>query len=738
MDNKNSNFNEAISQENVNSTNSADLKDEARELFDRLHKELGENGEITKQAIDSLEQNLREKEEYYQRLESEYQKREEELAKKEEKIKNMDTKSAMYDQMSALTDDPTMKDNIEQLREIDRQEKEKLEEENKRLREENERFVKEMKEFSEKYAVMKEQVTSFKKQFAEKYNDGVQNTVKQTKKFTLERVGEVKALTEEVKSQRGVIADLGAKNTSQAKIITDLKEQAVLHTETIAAMQNVSAKQAMRTLEKSEAFTQLGVKPIKLHVVYNGSIYGAKEGGGFDTGRTINQADNPEDCRMINALENNDIFIDARTNRQDDVCRAYVPVNDDRNKLKGYAEIDLNGRTLLDDSEKKALLDAINSDHGTAVRDVISKVEYNLGNEGLDNLTGLAKNGYSEDWLRTEGLKTLKEGGAVSIILIDGDKFKDFNTKYGYAGGDTVLKHIADSVRDGCRDEDCPIRKGGDEFVAYVKSDGVQAYDIAQRIQTNVRETALNGEYVMDGNFDGKDVKKGDPATFNSTVSVGVVEIRLSEEERKALTEDNITDVVSKFMKDANERLDAAKTDGVTGKDADGRDIKRAGIAKADPETERQINLRTFEKNYNELFNEDLPDDIRRMAENSMAEKSDKESEFRAATDKEGNISYYADTGYECIMLKSKAESGEYRLDIGGDMKRVDYDTFLRDYRPAAKEQLIVPVVDMSEKAYNNQQSKPKAFEADGKELKEAEEKYPNNSLPLTADDFHL
>lgn len=754
MDNKND-LNETFSQENVNGTNADALKNEAHKLFEQFDTDLAGSREMTEQALKALEEIIKEQEEYYKALDEEYQRREEEISRKEEQLKGSDEKNAMFDQMSALTNDPAMQENIDRLREIEKQEKEKIEREKEADSQRIKDLIDEKNALQQKLENAKKQVSAFKEQVSEKYRKGIDDTIAQTKAFTKKCLGRVDNLEQVINTQNGEIKDL--------------KETAVLQSETIAAMKVVSAEQAMDTLAKSDAFTQLGVKPIKLNVTYNGSIYGVKEGGNYETGRMINKEGIGEDCRMLEVLERNDVFIDSRVNRQGDIHKAYVPINDDRGTLKGYAEIDMNGRTLLNDDEKKALIDAVNSDHGTAVKDIVSTVEYNLGNEGLDDLTELGKNKYGRTWLQTEGFELLKQGKPISIVLVDGDTFKSFNTKYGYNGGDTVLKHIADSMKTAAlesrekpsdeknasgdrrrtdKHEDpfpyleedlCLFRKGGDEFVMLVPCDGPAAYAIAKRAQGLVSDKELEGNFVMDGHIDGKDVKMGDPAKFHATISVGVVEVRLSEEECKALTRDNVVEVVNRFMSAANERLDRAKMDGVTGVDADGRNIKRAGIAKADPETERKVNMRTFEKNYNELFNKELPDDIRHIAENSMAEESDKENVFKAVADKEGNISYYADIGYECIMLKSKAESGEYRLDIGGDMMRVDHDTFLKDYHPATKEQLAVSVVDMSEKAYNNQQ--PKAFERDGEELNkkaEEDEKRPNNSLPLTADDFHL
>ena len=49
--------------------------------------------------------------------------------------------------------------------------------------------------------------------------------------------------------------------------------------------------------------------------------------------------------------------------------------------------------------------------------------------------------------------------------MIDVDRFKSLNDKYGHSGGDLVLRKIGEILRDSFRQSDTTARYGGEEFV---------------------------------------------------------------------------------------------------------------------------------------------------------------------------------------------------------------------------------------------------------------------------------
>jgi diguanylate cyclase (GGDEF)-like protein len=72
----------------------------------------------------------------------------------------------------------------------------------------------------------------------------------------------------------------------------------------------------------------------------------------------------------------------------------------------------------------------------------------------------------------------------LAVILLDVDRFKDFNDRFGHPAGDEVLVQVASLINDGCRNTDFPARYGGEEFVILLpNTDEREAADVAERIR---------------------------------------------------------------------------------------------------------------------------------------------------------------------------------------------------------------------------------------------------------------
>jgi diguanylate cyclase (GGDEF)-like protein len=59
-----------------------------------------------------------------------------------------------------------------------------------------------------------------------------------------------------------------------------------------------------------------------------------------------------------------------------------------------------------------------------------------------------------------------RQTSALSLIILDLDRFKSINDEHGHDGGDVALHHAARCLRDNLRDVDHIARLGGEEFVA--------------------------------------------------------------------------------------------------------------------------------------------------------------------------------------------------------------------------------------------------------------------------------
>ncbi len=89
-----------------------------------------------------------------------------------------------------------------------------------------------------------------------------------------------------------------------------------------------------------------------------------------------------------------------------------------------------------------------------------------------------------------------RQGQVLGLILLDVDRFKIFNARYGRLGGDRALVELAGVVRQCMRPGDFVARYGGDEFVILLPGAGGRyLLDLAKNLCAAVRKTAfLTGE----------------------------------------------------------------------------------------------------------------------------------------------------------------------------------------------------------------------------------------------------
>jgi diguanylate cyclase len=67
--------------------------------------------------------------------------------------------------------------------------------------------------------------------------------------------------------------------------------------------------------------------------------------------------------------------------------------------------------------------------------------------------------------LQTELQRRARSGGALCVCLVDLDRFKSINDRYGHPVGDAVLRSVAQCMRAQLRSVDHLGRFGGEEFL---------------------------------------------------------------------------------------------------------------------------------------------------------------------------------------------------------------------------------------------------------------------------------
>jgi diguanylate cyclase (GGDEF)-like protein len=82
-----------------------------------------------------------------------------------------------------------------------------------------------------------------------------------------------------------------------------------------------------------------------------------------------------------------------------------------------------------------------------------------------DPLTQLANRRMLQQALTQEMARSKRSGRPFAMALMDLDRFKEINDKYGHDSGDELLKAFAARIRQVVRSGDLVVRLGGDEFV---------------------------------------------------------------------------------------------------------------------------------------------------------------------------------------------------------------------------------------------------------------------------------
>ncbi len=152
-----------------------------------------------------------------------------------------------------------------------------------------------------------------------------------------------------------------------------------------------------------------------------------------------------------------------------------------------------------------------------------------------DSLTGLFNRRRFIEVAEREFSRAKRYGDALSMIMLDADKFKAVNDTYGHDVGDFVLKSLASVGRSMLRDIDAFGRVGGEEFMVLLPSTPREGAVLA----AEKLRAAIAGTVASTG--------KGD---IHFTVSLGVTSLRKD------------TENVDMMFKEADEALYLAKNNG--------------------------------------------------------------------------------------------------------------------------------------------------------------------------------
>ncbi len=127
----------------------------------------------------------------------------------------------------------------------------------------------------------------------------------------------------------------------------------------------------------------------------------------------------------------------------------------------------------------------------------------------FDELTGIPNRRNFNDRFAMEWRRADRDQRPISFLMIDIDKFKDYNDTYGHLQGDVLLQAVAKVFSQAARrPADIAARVGGEEFGVLLPETKLQAaVDIAEQIRRNVQAMKIT---------------TSDGAMTSVTVSIGV------------------------------------------------------------------------------------------------------------------------------------------------------------------------------------------------------------------------
>jgi diguanylate cyclase (GGDEF)-like protein len=100
-----------------------------------------------------------------------------------------------------------------------------------------------------------------------------------------------------------------------------------------------------------------------------------------------------------------------------------------------------------------------------AVNNLDATIRSLEGLSGTDYLTGFHNRREGEKRLAEDVARAKRSGGVLTVCVVDVNKLKSINDRYGHQAGDVCIQHVAGVIQRNSRESDWLARWGGDEFV---------------------------------------------------------------------------------------------------------------------------------------------------------------------------------------------------------------------------------------------------------------------------------
>jgi diguanylate cyclase (GGDEF)-like protein/PAS domain S-box-containing protein len=177
-------------------------------------------------------------------------------------------------------------------------------------------------------------------------------------------------------------------------------------------------------------------------------------------------------------------------------------------RCRGIALRDADGRAVrllgahTDITEQKRVEEEALCGKAELTRLLAKSAEANARLEDLvnvDSLTQLANRRRFDEALVQEWRRAARDQSSLSLVMVDIDRFKGFNDRYGHLAGDDCLRRVAAAVAEGGRrSADLAARYGGEEMVLLLPSTtAAGAEKVARECRSAVEALAIRHEGNM-------------------------------------------------------------------------------------------------------------------------------------------------------------------------------------------------------------------------------------------------
>lgn len=111
-----------------------------------------------------------------------------------------------------------------------------------------------------------------------------------------------------------------------------------------------------------------------------------------------------------------------------------------------------------------------------------------------DPLTGVSNRRHFDERLTEELARSRRTGAPLSLVMLDLDRFKPFNDRWGHVAGDACLKGVASILRANSRPYDTAARYGGEEFILILPgTDATAAQERADALRESIARMEVPG-----------------------------------------------------------------------------------------------------------------------------------------------------------------------------------------------------------------------------------------------------